>query len=324
MYKYIGIDVSKQTIDVFGIDKNDKTISTQLENSKKGFRKLLTLYGRDAYYLMEATGPYYYQLASYLYEKSVKVSVINPLIIHRFSQTLMIRAKTDKKDAEIISKYGKIHYETLMKWQPPAKEIKEMQQILTAKELLMKHKTALTNQLKAFQTTGKTEKEVKKVLNQHLKKMNESIKTLDKKLVAIAQEHYKQPKELLESIPGIGPKGAILLIVITNNFKKFVHYKQLIAYIGLSPRINQSGISVKGKGHIIKMGNSQARKQMYLSAWSAKFHNKSCVEMYQRLKEKGKPEKVIKVAIANKLIKQAFALIKSGQSYDNNYAGFNC
>jgi transposase len=56
---------------------------------------------------MEASGPYYLQLACYLHDAAGKVSVINPLVIRRFSQMRMSRAKTDKKDAKMIAEYGK-------------------------------------------------------------------------------------------------------------------------------------------------------------------------------------------------------------------------
>ncbi len=100
------------------------------------------------------------------------------------------------------------------------------------------------------------------------------------------------------------------LTIVTDNFKKFENYKQLIAYVGLSPRIYQSGTSVKGKGHICKMGNSQVRKLLYMC---------SCKEMYDRLKAKGKPERVIKIAIANKLLKQSFAIATTKTMYKENY-----
>ncbi len=58
---------------------------------------------------------------------------------------------------------------------------------------------------------------------------------------------------------------------------------------------------------------------MYISSWTAKFYNKACANLYDRLKAKGKPERVIKVAIANKLLKQAFAVVKSKRMYDENY-----
>ena len=56
-----------------------------------------------------------------------------------------------------------------------------------------------------------------------------------------------------------------------------------------------------------------------MCTWTAKKCNKGCVTMYERLKEKGKPERVIKVALANKLLKQAFAIATSKQKYNENY-----
>jgi hypothetical protein len=58
------------------------------------------------------------------------------------------------------------------------------------------------------------------------------------------------------------------------------------------------------------MGKSQIRKLLYLCSWTAKFCNKVCREMYERLKAKGKPERVFKISIANKLLKQAFSIGK--------------
>jgi hypothetical protein len=48
--------------------------------------------------------------------------------------------------------------------------------------------------------------------------------------------------------------------------------------------------------------------------------NKQCVTLYERLSKKGKPEKVIKVAIAHKLVCQIFGVIKSGTAFSKEYA----
>ena len=125
--------------------------------------------------------------------------------------------------------------------------------------------------------------------------------------------------QALQTIPGIGPKSSAIIIAITGNFEKFSNYKQLIAYVGLNPRIFESGTSVKGKGHICKMGTSRLRKLLYLCSWSAKKHNVFCKEMYERLKAKSKPERVIKVAIACKLLRQAFAVGKNQTNFNINY-----
>ena len=67
------------------------------------------------------------------------------------------------------------------------------------------------------------------------------------------------------------------------------------------------------------MGKAQIRKLLYMCTWSAKRSNKPCIDMYERLKAKGKPERVIKIALANKLIKQAFAIGMNKTFYLENY-----
>lgn len=317
MYKYIGIDISKQTFDAYSISSKQKENLLKEDNNKKGFKKLIKTYGSEGVYVMEATGPYYLQLATFLYEAGIKVSVVNPLVIKRFSQMRLLRAKTDKKDAQTICKYAMNN--SIELWKPSPVEIMEMQQILTALELLNKQHSAVSNQLSSFISSGNIDKQVKETLSTTLSYIKLEKKKLNQRLNQIVDENYQETRKLLESIPGIGPKAAATLIAITDNFTKFVHYKQLIAYVGLSPRTYTSGTSVKGKGHICKMGKSQVRKQMYISSWSAKFHNKACTEFYDRLIKKGKPERVVKVAIANKLLKQAFAIVTNKTMYNENF-----
>ena len=55
---------------------------------------------------MEATGTYYLTYAYTLYDKEYTVYVINPLIIKRYGEEKLRRAKTDKADAKLISEYG--------------------------------------------------------------------------------------------------------------------------------------------------------------------------------------------------------------------------
>ena len=133
MYKYIGIDISKQTFDASSLDEKQKRFHFETENNKKGFVQLLKHFGKSGFYVMEATGPYYIQLANFLYARGVKVSVVNPLVIRRYSQMQLSRAKTDKKDAQTISEYAM--HNILKLWKPDPIEITEMQQILTALHL---------------------------------------------------------------------------------------------------------------------------------------------------------------------------------------------
>lgn len=316
MSKFIGIDISKQTFDV-SFQQNGKWQHYVLDNNAKGFQSFKRMTSGQDWVVMEASGSYYVPLAEYLHAKNIKVCVVNPLIIKRFSQANLYRAKTDKKDAQTIAEYAQ-KYE-LKLWNPDSINTKRLRQIYTRIEMLNKQLQQNKRQLEAFLSSGYLDKELKKELKRSIKYLENQLSNLRESMQEISKKEYGETLSRLESIPGVGKQTAMMMSVITDNFKKFEHYKQLIAYVGFSPRIYQSGTSVKGRGHICKMGKSQIRKLLYLCSWSAKRYNHSCKRMYNRLKEKGKPERVIKIAIANKLIKQIFAIGKGNQKYIENF-----
>jgi len=316
MDKVTGIDISKKTFDASFLNKEGKWEHKVFKNNLTGFQKLINWSPKASSFVMEASGPYYVQLASFLYAEEQSVFVVNPLVIRRYSQMKMYRAKTDKKDANTIAEYGS--QEILRKWKPKSKALRRVQQIYTALELLKKQRHMTNRQLESFELNNENKALIKDLKNLVIK-FDYLINKQEEEIGKLVEAEYKLTMDLLTSIPGIGKKSAALLITATDNLENFDNYKQLIAYVGFSPRIYQSGTSVKGRGSICKLGKPQLRKALYLCSWSAKRCNKTCIEMYERLKAKGKPEKVIKVAIANKLIKQAFAVVKSQNIYDKNY-----
>jgi len=321
MSKVIGIDISKATFDV-GFKCKEQWPHHVFSNDLRGFRSFKKIIDSDDHCVMEASGPYYLQLAMYLHSQGIRVSVVNPLVIRRFGQMRLTRAKTDKKDARIIAQYG--IKESPAPWSPEEKHIIHMRQMFTTIQNISKQIDMSNKQLGAFESTGMLCREVKSTLRGLIKTLSQKKEKLQAQLIELTKQHYQQTFDRLQTIPGLGPKTAVLLTTITNNFQKFEHSRQLIAYVGLSPRVFQSGTSIKGKGHICKMGSGVVRKQLYMCSWTAKFYNKGCRQMYDRLKEKGKPERVIKVAIANKLLKQAFAVVKNNVNFNENYVPKPC
>ena len=317
MYKVIGIDISKASFDVSYEKSCGDFYHEKFSNDARGFKFFRKLLLADDHCVMEASGPYYLKLAHYLFKEQIRVSVVNPLQIKHFVRMRMIKAKTDKKDAQMISLYGKVEQPDL--WVPDDKLINNLQHINTAIEGLHKQASILNNQLEAFNQVPEVDKELIKMLRTLLRSVRARISKLEDRMAEITLAHYKDTFLALKSIPGIGDKTAMMLIAITNNFSKFNSSKKLSAYIGLTPRIFESGTSVKGKGHITKMGNRHLRKLLYMCAWSAKHHNQHCIQMYERLHQKGKPEKLIKIAIANKLLRQAYAIGSANSKYQKNY-----
>lgn len=318
---YVGIDISKLTFDV-AIPHSSTYQHHQFSNDTKGFRSFIKLLRSDCCCVMEASGPYYLKLAFYLSDCGISVSVINPLVIRRYSQMRMLRAKTDKKDAIIIADYGKNQVPDL--WEKEAPYVLELKQMQAYCEQLNKNRTSLIRQQQAFEVNPFPCKTVLKSAQKQIKEIENQLSYIEKEMLRIIEKHHKKQYDQLRSIPGIGPKTTLALIVLSAGFEKFSNAKQLCSYVGLSPRIFESGTSVKGKSRICKMGMSRIRAMLYLCAWSAKKTNKGCRELFDRLVEKGKSKKLALIAVANKLLKQAFAIAKSDKYYVENNASFSC
>lgn len=318
---YVGIDISKLYFDV-AIATGSGYGHYKFDNNDDGFLALMEVLPSGAIVVMEASGPYYLRLASFLAGKGIGVSVVNPLIIRRFCQMRMSRAKTDKKDSIMIAQYGCSEKPAL--WQPPKGHVIDIQQMEGLVSNLQKEYTAVNNQLKSFMSSGMLNKEIERLIIKELQHKQELIDQLTNKIEEVAKEHYHSLLMCLSSIPGIGRKTGIMLLVASGGFSRFSDYRKLSSYIGLCPRIFESGTSVKGKARISKMGMSRMRAMLYLCAWSAKRYNKACSELYQRLVAKGKAKKVALIAVVNKLLKQAFAIATKHTTYKENYVSKPC
>ena len=93
--KYFGIDISYLVFDVTDSDGH----YYQFKNTLPGFKKFVKLLDSQSHCVMEATCYYHYQLAYYLLENGINVSVENPLSVKRFIQMKLSKIKTDKSDS---------------------------------------------------------------------------------------------------------------------------------------------------------------------------------------------------------------------------------
>jgi transposase len=311
--KIFGIDISKDTFDV--MDSEGKHY--QFANNFKDFTKFVKLLDGSSHCVMEATGYYHYQLAYFLVEHNIRVSVENPLSVKRFIQMKLSRLKTDKSDARMICLYGQ--QADLKPWHGYSKNQMECLQMARLMETYTKQCTAYKNKIQAEEVLGSPCKVVLGSLKRSLKLLQKEMALLDQTLTDLVKSEHQDILTKVESIPGIGRKTAIMLIVLTDGFKRFESASQLCSFSGLTPTTRQSGTSIKGRSRISKMGNARLRNLLFMCSFSACIHNKSCREIYERIVNKGKSKKLALIAVCNKLLKQAFAIVKSGVVYDKNY-----
>ena len=156
------------------------------------------------------------------------------------------RTKTDAADAKGIAAYGvMMNREAKLKpWQPLKENYLKIKQWYAIRKQSLSSLHATTQQLEAFKATGELDKEIRATLEKDIRQLNKKISYIEKQMDALIEEENSALKEQLESIPGIGPKTSLLLIVALRGFENFDNYKQVISYLGLSPRIYESGSSI--------------------------------------------------------------------------------
>jgi transposase len=313
---FFGIDISKSVFDVIGPNDNHYIF----ENSTKGFRKFIKLLDEHSVCVMEATGCYHLQLAYFLVENQLKVCIVNPLSVKRFVQMQLSKIKTDKADAKMIREYARSNQPPL--WFGQSENQVEALQLTRLLDLYTRQSTALKNKLHVEKTMGKTSGIVIKSLKSSLKKIIKEQEQLENKLISVVKEEYPQLLSNIESIPGIGRKTACMFIVLTDGFNRFDSSAALCSYCGTTPFIKKSGSSVNGRPRISKMGSQKLRNLLFLCSFTACVHNKACKEIYTRITNKGKSKKLALIAVSNKLVKQAFAIAKTGIPYDNEYKSY--
>jgi len=313
----VGVDISKVTFDANWLNEG-KAVDGCFANDQVKFSAFLEWMPDDAHVVMEATGTYYLKLATYLYDHGIKVSVINPLSSAYFARMKLKRAKSDPLDAVTLREYG--DYEEVPLWRPADKVLIELNQLDSHLSGLTKDLTRVTNRIEGLSQCVTINEFAMSDLVAQKSDLKIRIKQCEKVIAGLVHEHFADLYQLLVSIKGIGAKTAVMFIVLTNAFTSFPSAKKFVSFLGMSSFTEQSGTSVKGSGSITKMGSSRMRQLLYMAALTAKHQNKACKEFAARLAANGKPKKVIRIAVANKLIRQVFAVCEKQEPYCESFA----
>jgi transposase len=311
--KFLGIDISKDVFDVSFPDGKH----LQFSNDIIGYQQFSKSISTDNCCVMEATGSYHLGLATWLFNEGHAVSVINALVIKRFIQMRLKLAKTDKADAKMIRLYAEVEKPDL--WSPPAEYVQQAAEINGLIDLLIRQRTALKNKLHSVSVRPGNFAVIIKHLQKQIAFLNKQISELEGTMEELIKKFQGNLLSRLQSIPGIGTKTAMFLIVITDGFTAFESSKQLSAFFGLAPTIRLSGKSVRGQSRISKAGNNVIRNLLFMCSFSACKNNKACKNIFDRIVSKGKSKKLALIAVANKLLKQSLAIAKSGMAYEDNY-----
>jgi transposase len=318
---YLGIDVSKDQLDVYLLAENAER-AAEFDNHKSGWRSLVKWLKQhspagEVHVCLEATGRYGEDVTACLHERGYRVSVVNPARIKGYATSRLSRNKTDRVDAALIADFCRAQAADLALWQPPDPAQRHLQALVRQLEDLDKMRQAERNRLRS----GKHPPTVLKRLRAHITFLDEQIAAVKREIDGHIDQHpqLKHQRDLLASITGIAKLTAAKLLGEIPNIAAFATPQELVAFAGLNPRQHCSGSSICGKTRISKVGCAAIRAALYMPAVSAKNTNPLMQPLVQRLSQCGHCKMSIVVAVMRKLLHLVFGILKSGQPFDPHY-----
>ena len=393
---YVGIDVSKDTFSVAGIDsKGNVVLEGSYSMDTEGFSLFLETIVQHCKNLnqilaaMESTGCYHLNLFSFLNTRGIEVVVINPLLISQFAKLSLRKTKTDKKDALTIAQFILQHQDSVSQL-TVSEGLQDLRDLARERESLCHLISATKSEIKRVLRTTFPElesicdvstkvmqqflmqypsarmiksakpKDVNKSLDRKgvgtrltfsaediigaakksvgivspakevilqgkvstLMHLQERVEQMTKLMTTLCKASMLQELDIVMSIKGIKTKTAVPFLAEVGDIKNYSCYKKLIAFAGLDPSVRQSGKFV-GQSKISKRGNRHLRRVLYLMASSVVKSNSFFRQYFISKKKKGmSPQKAL-FAVAHKLVRIIFAMMKYKTYFDPKEVSVN-
>lgn len=310
---YLGLDISKNTIDVV----SEQSPHLKISNDIDGYLKLLDYLEKyqvrknQIHACCESTNIYYLGVATFLFEQDIKISVVNPSVIKAYAKMQLKRVKTDKQDAKLIAQYCQKEQPYL--WQPETDQKRQLKNLHRRIEQL---NGILVQERNRYQVADDI---IKTSINSLIILLEQEIENCRNQMQQIINSapDLKRKQQHLQSIPGIGKTTSQMLLSVLIDLEKYPTAKHLISYLGLSPIIRDSG-KFKGSQRISKMGNRSVRKSLYMPARTACTRSKLWRPWFEQQVARGKHPKQVYVMMMCKILRYAYVCLKTDKPFDVN------
>jgi transposase len=280
---------------------------------------------------LEATGNTWAN-ASLLASQAARVVISNPAKTRAIAEA---KIKTDKVDAATLAELLAADYLPGV-WMPDA-ETAALRRQVQRRGQLVRQRTRLKNQVQAilhrnlvvrcpaadlFGIKGRVwlaeqelpadERAAAAALLRQLDFHADELALIDKELaqVALAREDVRR----LMSIPGVDATVALSIVAAVGDFTRFRTPERLVSYLGLNPRVRQSGNQPATHGRITKSGPGYARGMLVEAAFSASKAPGPLRAFYERIRARRGIQVAI-VATARKLTVLCWHLSIKGEDY---------
>jgi transposase len=267
-------------------------------------------------FALEHTGLYSLWLSLFLDDGKYDFTMLSGLAIKRSMG--LVRGKSDKVDAYRIAEHAYEKKDKLRLYQMPSKTILTLKKLLSYRERLVKERTAFLGRDKEYKTFL-TKEENNVLFESHqrmIEHLNQEIQIVEKELYQLIKDDEVLHKQysLINTIKGVGPQTAMMMIVLTNGFKSFPTWRKFATYAGIAPFPNESGTSIK-RTKVSHLANKRIKALLSCCASTSIQHNPEMRLYYQKRIEEGKNEMSTLNVVRNKLLSRIFAVVQRQTPY---------
>lgn len=326
---FVGIDVSKNTLDLTVVLAAKPLLHQQIVNTTKDIKatipKLLKTVAaslEDTLFCMEYTGIYNVPLLKWLQSQGARVWLESGVQIAR--STGVTRGKNDKVDSYRIALYAYTNRHQARLWKAPKPVLGKLSALLSQRSRLIKAKRQLTTALNEqslfldkaiIRTLQHSTEKVVTVLKGQIKAIEAEIHQVIKE-----DENLQRLNKIITSIDGVGFVTSAYVIITTNEFTSITDAKKYACYAGVVPFEHTSGTSYKTKARVSHKANKTIKKLLHLSAMAAIRMKGELREYYLRKVAAGKNKMSVVNAIRNKLVLRIFACVKQNRMFEKKHS----
>jgi transposase len=318
---FVGIDVSKSSLDVYLKPVGCHKV---FSNDQQGFTEMVewvmenagTVSHSELLFGFEHTGIYSDNLILFLDGKALSFTVIPGLELKR---SLGIRrGKSDKADCRDIAGYIYEKRETVKLYTLPSKTLCELRRLSSLRERMVKERAAYKTRLKEYRSQFPNEVDTVYLDSQEviINSFNDQIERVEKEINKLIKEDATLLRQynLINTIKGVGPQTAIMMIILTSGFESFENWRKFASYAGIAPFPNQSG-TFNGRTKTSKLANQRIKSLLTMCAGTAIQYNPEMKLYYEKRTQEGKNRMSTLNIIRNKLLSRIFAVVERDTPY---------
>lgn len=311
MESFVGIDIAKSTLDLrFEPAGESLHIAYDDAGIAEIRQRLVTM--APTLIVMEATGGLETRLASELAASALPVAVINPRQARDFAKASGQLAKTDQVDASVLCAFARAIRPAVRALKDA--DTRDLDELVTRRRQLIGMRVQETLRLGSAGS-----KSLQNSIQKHIAWLDKQIAALDGDLTKRlrSSDLWRAKDDLLQGIPGVGAVTSVTLLAKCPELGQ-LNRREIAKLTGVAPLSHDSG-KHRGK-RFVWGGRADVRSVLYMATISAIRCNPAIKTFADRLKQAGKPPKVVIVACMRKLLIIMNSIVKNNAPWTTNTA----